>query len=386
MFPSQQELVSNFAIFLEENPDANIALKGNFGTNNNGFLYEIEKIDFLLPKNNLILETLEKKKILATLKKNENQTFDYIIFHSEIFDFYEIIDLLDKYAIVGKIIFTTRYFHDESDIATFEIPEISFREYAEHFDEKIAIGEILKGNSNLEIIEGLAHQYLESGSFLQNIENSENVIPNFSEKIQMISEELFEKERGDFQNFIGSIAMNVSTLFKEDYIAKSMNLSRRKIRKYTELLLKYDIIRMIEPFSEDPEKELSRHSKMYFSDLSYYRGAMGQTYGLGNSKTSMMENFIFLELSRKLRDTHDIFFWKKKSGTEIAFVLKNRENNKLTPIEVGFSSPRNISQTMKSFYDSYGARVEYGMFLNEGKIFTSEFGGKSFLTLPFYTI
>jgi hypothetical protein len=27
MFPSQQELVSNFAIFLEENPDANIALK-----------------------------------------------------------------------------------------------------------------------------------------------------------------------------------------------------------------------------------------------------------------------------------------------------------------------------------------------------------------------
>ena len=113
---------------------------------------------------------------------------------------------------------------------------------------------------------------------------------------------------------------------------------------------------------------------------------MGQTYGLGNSKTSMMENFIFLELSRKLKDTHDIFFWKKKSGTEIAFVLKNRENNKLTPIEVGFSSPRNISQTMKSFYDSYGTRVEYGMFLNEGKIFTSEFGGKSFLTLPFYTI
>ncbi len=116
-------------------------------------MHEIEKIDFLLLKNNLILETLEKKKILATLKKNENQTFDYIIFHSEIFDFYEIIDLLDKYAIVGKIIFTTRYFHDESDIATFEIPEISFREYAEHFDEKIAIGEILKGNSNLEIIE-----------------------------------------------------------------------------------------------------------------------------------------------------------------------------------------------------------------------------------------
>jgi hypothetical protein len=27
MFPSQQELVGNFAIFLEENPDANIALK-----------------------------------------------------------------------------------------------------------------------------------------------------------------------------------------------------------------------------------------------------------------------------------------------------------------------------------------------------------------------
>lgn len=99
-----------------------------------------------------------------------------------------------------------------------------------------------------------------------------------------------------------------------------------------------------------------------------------------------MENFVYLELSRKIDTSHEIFFWKKKSGTEIAFVLKNKENNLLTPIEIGLYSPRNVSQAMKSFYESYRDRIEYGMFLNEGTIQVTNYEGKSFLTIPFFTI
>lgn len=386
MIPTQTNIYENFENFIIAHFDSHIGIQGNFGTNNSEFLEHISKNSFFEDKNILFVNELSKKKILSKLNKNEGKSFDYIIFETEIFDFYELKNLLEKYNIIGKIIFLTLTDFSDSDVDIFEIPEISFREYSESSDEKITIQEILKGTADISNIETLAHKYLESGSFVKNIENPDAIMEDFKRKRAIINEELFEKEKIDFENFIGTLAVNISSLFKEDYIAKSMNISRRKVKKYTELLLKHDIIRSVKPFFEDSEKELSRHDKFYFSDLSFYRGAMGNAYGLGNSKISVMENFIFLELSRKLKDTHDIFFWRKKSGTNIAFILKNRENNKLTPIEVGFSSPKNISQTMKSFYDSYGERVEYGMFLNEGKIFSSTFGGKSFLTLPFYTI
>jgi predicted AAA+ superfamily ATPase len=68
--------------------------------------------------------------------------------------------------------------------------------------------------------------------------------------------------------------MTVGDIFKEERIAKSMNISRRKVRKYTEIMLKYDLIRAIGPWVENPNLELSRHVKVYFADLSYLHAAL----------------------------------------------------------------------------------------------------------------
>jgi predicted AAA+ superfamily ATPase len=63
-----------------------------------------------------------------------------------------------------------------------------------------------------------------------------------------------------------------------------MNISRRKVRKYTELSLKYHLITAVGPFVQDTQVELSRHVKVYFSDLSYYSTILGVAYGHGFSK------------------------------------------------------------------------------------------------------
>lgn len=57
--------------------------------------------------------------------------------------------------------------------------------------------------------------------------------------------ELFEKEKEDFVEYIRTLAMGVGDLFKADRIAKTMNISRRKVHKYTELLMKHGIIQAI---------------------------------------------------------------------------------------------------------------------------------------------
>ncbi len=78
--------------------------------------------------------------------------------------------------------------------------------------------------------------------------------------------------------------MNVGDIFKEERIAKNMNISRRKVRKYTEIILKYNLIRAIGPWVENHDTELSRHVKVYFSDLSYFYAALGVGYYHGENK------------------------------------------------------------------------------------------------------
>jgi response regulator of citrate/malate metabolism len=60
-----------------------------------------------------------------------------------------------------------------------------------------------------------------------------------------MNQELFEKEYETFLDFIRTVAMGVGDLFKEERIAKLMNISRRKVRKYSEILLKYQFIEAI---------------------------------------------------------------------------------------------------------------------------------------------
>lgn len=111
--------------------------------------------------------------------------------------------------------------------------------------------------------------------------------------------------------------MGVGDIYKEDRIAKMMSISRRKVRKYTELLMKYNMIRAVGPWVRDTETELSRHVKIYFSDLSYLHVALGVSYYHGENKQGVIENFVFLELDRKLASTHEIKFYRKKSGAEV---------------------------------------------------------------------
>jgi len=69
--------------------------------------------------------------------------------------------------------------------------------------------------------------------------------------------------------YLRVLAMNTGSLFKADQLAKLMGISRRKIHKYTELLLENNIIMPIGPWLQNHVTETSRHVKVYFADLSF---------------------------------------------------------------------------------------------------------------------
>ncbi len=182
------------------------------------------------------------------------------------------------------------------------------------------------------------------------------------------------------------MANQVGELYKENEIARVMGVSRRKIRKYTDILLKHNIIAEIFPFGENSDVELTRHTKYFFCDLAYLRAILDDTYYKGLNKSLILENFIYIELLQKLGNSHSIYFWRKKSGTQINFVLVNDENEMLTPVEVNVRSSEHISKAMKSFYELYAEKVEHGMLFNEDAAEALNFEGTSFLILPHIAI
>ena len=180
--------------------------------------------------------------------------------------------------------------------------------------------------------------------------------------------------------------MNVGDIFKEERIAKMMNISRRKVRKYTEILLKYNLVRAVGPWVENPSTELSRHVKIYFSDLSYFHAALGVGYYHGEGKQGVIENFVLLELDRKLASTHDIRFYRKKSGAEISFLLIERSTLTLTPIDITTRPTTIIPQSLKIFHEIYGSRIDHIMFMNDRLIEKKDISGTPVIILPHVAI
>ena len=63
-----------------------------------------------------------------------------------------------------------------------------------------------------------------------------------------MKQELYKKEYSDFDEYLRTLAMNTGNLFKADQLAKLLGISRRKIHKYTELLMEHAIIKPLGPW------------------------------------------------------------------------------------------------------------------------------------------
>jgi predicted AAA+ superfamily ATPase len=316
-----------------------------------------------------------------------NSTPSYIIFDSDVWvKIDDIRTFIVSHLLDSRVIFTNESTIHESDITSFPLPGISFRDYSEANEYPINVGEIMSGNADIDILNQLKDAYIHTGQYPINIDDPENIQATFDDKMTVMVQELFKKEENDFLEFVRTIAMSTGDLFKEERIAKLMNISRRKVRKYTEIILKHNLVHAIGPFVENTETELSRHVKLYFNDLSYMQVALGVAYYQGMTKQWVLENFLLLELERKLAKTHDIRFYRKKSGAEMQFLLIDKTSGKITPIEVRTGANIAISQAMKSWDESYHDRVEHYMILNESEATQKDLNGKNVIILPHVAI
>ncbi len=380
MLLPRTKLVEEFQKIFLANEHQYIAIVGASGSGKSSFIELLQNTWILDSATTEYANSLDIDSF--QIQKPKTIVFD----SSSISDISYIRTFIESNLLDSRVIYTTEKKWIDTNVTYFILPWISFREYAEWSGTPVDVGAILSWTANIDRLNTLRDAYIHVGQYGYNISNPDSIDTLWDDKISIMVSELFEKEKDDFIEFIRTLALGVWELFKEDKIAKMMNISRRKVRKYTEVLLKYDFIHAVWPFWDYPETELFRHVKLYFSDLSYLSVALGVAYYHGMTRQWVLENFVLLELERKVSDTHDIKFYRKKSGAEISFVLVERDTGDLTPIDISPRSTDIIPQPIRIFTEVYGSRLDHIMFLNEEKSAKREIDGYTVFIFPHVAI
>ena len=383
-FP-RTKLIESFASLLsDETTGQYIAVTGPSGIGKSTFL-DLLRESGIIDVTSTTYITYED--IAGWLQSAPDDTIDTLIIDSDIpVDFAIIRTFVEPLQSISTVIFTSESSIDDEAVTNFPLPGISFREYSEVNGYAINVGELMTWAADINWLNIQKDAYIHLGQYPINLINPDHIQVRFSEKMSEMVQELFKKEENDFMEFLRTVAMGTGDLFKEERIAKLMNISRRKVRKYTEIILRHGLVHAIGPYVTNTDTELSRHVKLYWNDLSTMSAVLWVMYYQGITKQGVIENFILLELERKLSSTHDIRFYRKKSGAEIQFLLENKTTRKLTPIEVRIGNNTAISQAMKSFDESYNQFIENYMIFNESAAEQKVLNEKNVIILPHVAI
>lgn len=154
---------------------------------------------------------------------------------------------------------------------------------------------------------------------------------------------------------------------KVDYskIANNLGINRNKVKEYILLLEHTYLIRTIKPFTKGIDKEITKQSKIYFSDLGILQ-ACGQ-----HSSGAIFENQIANQLYLK----GELNYYEKSSGTEIDFILdkKTAIEVKETPTESDFNTLKRRAKPLEMeehiLIGRKPAPSEYYNFIWGGNIF-----------------
>jgi uncharacterized protein len=128
-----------------------------------------------------------------------------------------------------------------------------------------------------------------------------------------------------FNKLLRLLASQIGNLININELSNSSGLSYKKCDEYLSLLEQMYIIKLLEPFQTNKRKVITKMRKVYFTDI----GLRNLIYGSFNKidvrtdSGSILENFVFLELKRKIGKASSIYYFRTQDGVEVDFVINN---------------------------------------------------------------
>jgi len=209
----------------------------------------------------------------------------------------------------------------------------------------------------------LLKEYMNFGGYPRVIlEEKENEKRNIIDQIfrSCIEKDIIYLLKADridaFVLMIKILASQTGQLINYTSLATQTGLSVQSLKKYLWYAEKVFIIRMVQPFFTNKQKEITKSPIVYFTDLGLRNFSLNMFGRVENNEQLglIFQNFIYNRMNEEMVETlKTINFWRTKEGAEVDFIV--RDGLSLLPIEVKFSNflKPEIARSLRSFVGEY---------------------------------
>ena len=295
---------------------------------------------------------LEEIKILETLNKDPENLLKYITDQKEINYFFldeiQYLDnpsnflkhLYDKYAGKIKIITTgssslelKAKFQDSltGRKVSFFVNPLTFEEFLIfkkfpflNYLEKKDLPSDIKNNFDNTLSEYLIYGGMPAVVLQKNNDLKQKMLEEYAstyinKDVRAIGK---IKNIANFNSLIKILASQIGNLLNINELSNTVNISRRDIEKYLDLLELTFVLNKILPFKKNIRSQVIKMPKAYFFDLGIRNAILGNFLKLESRRDAgcLFENFVFLELRNQAKNR--IFFYRTISKTKIDFIVE----------------------------------------------------------------
>lgn len=159
-----------------------------------------------------------------------------------------------------------------------------------------------------------------------------------------------------FVLMIKILASQTGQLINYSNLATQTGLSVPSLKKYLWYAEKVFIIRTVQPFFTNKQKEIIKSPIVYFIDLGLRNFSLNM-FGRTENNEQMgliFQNLVYNRINKKITETlKSINFWRTREGARVDFVI--RDGLSLMPVEVKFSnlSKPEITRSLRNFINEY---------------------------------
>ncbi len=146
-----------------------------------------------------------------------------------------------------------------------------------------------------------------------------------------------------FRKFIGACAANNACQLNMTTLANVAEISVATANTWLDLLIRLHIVYLLQPYSNNRLKRLSKTPKLYFTDPALAahlaKWLTAETLMNGNAAGNYFENFVVTELKKELdysAESYSLTYFRDSNGKEIDLLLEY--DGSIHPLEIKMSA------------------------------------------------
>lgn len=134
------------------------------------------------------------------------------------------------------------------------------------------------------------------------------------------------EEEDKFFQLLRLLASQAGQLLNRTELSNTLRLNERTIQRYLYVLRKCYHVYLLQPWSDNLRKEITRMPKPYLNDTGLYNALMRnfEPPADRHDKGTLLEHYIFHRLRQRHDPDFDIHFWRTAAGHEVDFLVETQ--------------------------------------------------------------